>query len=394
MVISSDQSAFPVTLPSVNFVDVLVTGQGSQTALNNNILLASAGSGSYDTLGTTGIAYRSISLQVVPAAGTVTAGAITFEGSNDNTNFTPFFLVDEANVTAIPASIYTIVAATNRYFKGPIVWRYVRARISTGITGTTTGVQAFARLSTTPFTDGRLTVTQSAAASLLTSSTVTSVVPGVTATSLGKAEDAVHASGDTGVMSLAVSNVAQTVLNSADGDYTPIASDTKGNLLITGNVASGTADAGNPLKTGGRARTSDIASVANDVRVDSIYDKSGRQVTFPYALPENLISGTITTAMTATTSTQLIAAPGAGLFNYITQITISNAHATVGTDLHLQDGSGGTAFYAIPAAAVYGGAAITFPAPLKQPTANTALFIVNVTTGASTKASASGFKGA
>lgn len=161
-----------------------------------------------------------------------------------------------------------------------------------------------------------------------------------------------------------------------------------------GTVAHDSADSGAPIKTGGRARTSDITSVANDDRVDAIFDKSGRQVIFPYCLPENLVSGAITTAMTGTTSTSLIAAPGAGLYNYITQVTVSNAHATVGTDVTLQDGSGGTAFYTIPAAAVYGGAAIQFNPPLRQPTSNTALYCVNITTGASTKVSASGFKGA
>jgi hypothetical protein len=108
----------------------------------------------------------------------------------------------------------------------------------------------------------------------------------------------------------------------------------------------------------------------------------------------NLVSGCISTAMTGTTSTSLVAAPGASLRNYITQITVSNSHATVGTDVAIQDGSGGTTFYVIPAAAVYGGAAISFPTPLRQPTTNTALYCVNVTTGASTKVSASGFKAA
>lgn len=176
--------------------------------------------------------------------------------------------------------------------------------------------------------------------------------------------------------------------NSITVDGTVTASNT------TGSIAHDSADSGNPVKVGGRARTSDITSVANDDRVDSIYDKSGRQIVFNYCLPENLVSGAITTAMTGTTSTSLIAAPGAGLYNYITQVTVSNAHATVGTDVTLQDGNGGTAFYTIPAAAVYGGAAITFNPPLRQPTSNTALYCVNITTGASTKVSASGFKGA
>lgn len=161
-----------------------------------------------------------------------------------------------------------------------------------------------------------------------------------------------------------------------------------------GNVAHDAADSGAPVKTGGRARTSDITSVANDDRTDSVHTKNGFQVVFPFCLPENLVSGAITTAMTGTTSTSLIAAPGAGLYNYITQVTVSNSHATVGTDVTLQDGNGGTAFYTIPAAAVYGGASIQFNPPLRQPTSNTALYCVNITTGASTKVSASGFKGA
>lgn len=117
-------------------------------------------------------------------------------------------------------------------------------------------------------------------------------------------------------------------------------------------------------------------------------------LTMQVAAAANLVNGAITTAMTGTTSTSLIAAPGAGLHNMLTQFTVSNAHATQGTDIVLQDGSSGTTIYTVPAAANYGGATITFNPPLRQPTVNTALFVANVTTGASTKASASGFKAA
>ena len=109
--------------------------------------------------------------------------------------------------------------------------------------------------------------------------------------------------------------------------------------------------------------------------------------------PDNFVSGAITTAMAGIVSTSLVAAPGVGLRNYITTIIVSNAHATVGTDIVIQDGTGGATLLTIPAAAVYGGAAITLPTPLRQPTANTAIFVANVTTGASTKVSAVGYKG-
>lgn len=62
---------------------------------------------------------------------------------------------------------------------------------------------------------------------------VTRVIPGTTATSLGKAEDAAHASGDTGVMALAVRNdSAATSLSGTDGDYTPIAVDANGRQFV------------------------------------------------------------------------------------------------------------------------------------------------------------------
>lgn len=165
-------------------------------------------------------------------------------------------------------------------------------------------------------------------------------------------------------------------------------------IYVQGQLAHDAVDAGNPLKIGAKAQSAEITAVANGDLANLITDLVGKLIVLPYANPENFVSGVITTAMTVTTSTSLIAAPAAGLRNYITQITVSNAHATVGTDMIIQDGSAGTILYNIPAAAVYGGAALSFPTPLRQPTTATAIFIQNVTTGASTKASASGYKGA
>jgi len=161
-----------------------------------------------------------------------------------------------------------------------------------------------------------------------------------------------------------------------------------------GDAAHDAADSGNPVKIGGRARSSEIAAVSNNDRSDLLTDLVGKLIVLPYANPENFVSGCISSAMTGTTSTSLIAAPASGLRNYITQITVSCSHATQGTDVLIQDGSGGTTLYVIPAAAVYGGASITFPTPLRQPTTATAIYCANVTTGSSIKVSASGYKGA
>ncbi len=51
---------------------------------------------------------------------------------------------------------------------------------------------------------------------------ILTVTPGTGASNLGKAEDAVHGSGDVGVMSLAVRNDALAALGGADGDYAPL----------------------------------------------------------------------------------------------------------------------------------------------------------------------------
>jgi hypothetical protein len=112
-----------------------------------------------------------------------------------------------------------------------------------------------------------------------------------------------------------------------------------------------------------------------------------------YNLPTSPVSG-LTAAMTGTTSTAVtgMGAPGSGLRNYITTAACGNSHATVGTFVEFQDGSGGTTFFTVPAAAVYGGSITPFPAPLKQPTANTALYVKDTTTGANVVCSFAGFK--
>jgi len=51
---------------------------------------------------------------------------------------------------------------------------------------------------------------------------VTSIVPGTAATNLGKAEDVAHASGDVGVMALAVRKAAPVDVSGTDGDYEPL----------------------------------------------------------------------------------------------------------------------------------------------------------------------------
>lgn len=59
---------------------------------------------------------------------------------------------------------------------------------------------------------------------------ISSVTPGTTATSLGKAEDAAHTTGDVGVMALAVRQDSPAALAGASGDYIPLTTNAQGAL--------------------------------------------------------------------------------------------------------------------------------------------------------------------
>jgi len=80
---------------------------------------------------------------------------------------------------------------------------------------------------------GRLSVDASGVA-IPISTIAGAITPGTAATSLGKAEDAAHASGDTCVFVLAVRNDAGGALATTDGDYIPFTTDATGALRVTG----------------------------------------------------------------------------------------------------------------------------------------------------------------
>lgn len=65
---------------------------------------------------------------------------------------------------------------------------------------------------------------------------INAIIPGASATNLGKTEDAVAASGDTGVFALGVRNDAQATSTSGDGDYIQQSHDARGAVRV--NTAS------------------------------------------------------------------------------------------------------------------------------------------------------------
>ena len=82
---------------------------------------------------------------------------------------------------------------------------------------------------------------------------VLSVVPGTGTTNLGKAEDASHISGSTGVMSLGVrTDIIGSSLVDSVGDYAPFQVSASGALYVTGSEIENAAVQSEPLLIGGR----------------------------------------------------------------------------------------------------------------------------------------------
>jgi hypothetical protein len=194
----------------------------------------------------------------------------------------------------------------------------------------------------------------------------TSVTPGTAATNLGKAEDAAHTTADVGVFALGVRNDANTTVTSTAGDYSQISVDLAGNARVVGNIDTDTADAGSPVKIGGQARTTNPTAVANADRVNAMFDKVGKFVIKTDAPRELVNRNNIT--LTSTTETTLVAAGGAGVFNDLTTLIITNTNTTTGVRVDIRDATAGTVRFSV-AIAPNGGAVIPFSVPVPQTTA-------------------------
>lgn len=186
------------------------------------------------------------------------------------------------------------------------------------------------------------------------------------------------------VLTAAGALIGGDAANGLDVDVTRVT----GTVTVGGVAAHDAAISGSPSRVAGRARTSDYTAVANDDTTDILTDTVGKQIVLPYAIPENFVSG-LTAAITGTAATSVIATPGASIRNYITNVLVTNSHATVGTVVELLDNT--TAIYRGYAAPAGGGFSLTFPVPLKC-TANVAFQAQNITTSSNTYVSASGYK--
>jgi len=135
---------------------------------------------------------------------------------------------------------------------------------------------------------------------------------------------------------------------------------------VAGDVAHDGVDSGNPVKTGGVARTTNPTAVADGDRVNRIHDDLGRQVVVLNHVRDLVTDNTIT--LSTTTETTLLAQV-ASTFLDLTLLVITNTSATA-VRVDIRDTTTGTVRISVGIAA-NGGAVIPFAVPRPQATVNT-----------------------
>lgn len=317
------------------------TGKQLSVISTNNSSTATLGGGAAFTGTADEITqYSSVSVYVISNVASATDG-LSIQQSNDGSNW------DNVDV-------YTVPAATGKTFGVQCVGRYLRIVYTNGA-----GAQASFRLQTILHTNMQRNSTvrpqdarsndndfsenlaylmgyNSSTWDRLRSDTtngldvdVTRVIPGTTSTALGKAEDAQHTSGDTGVFVLQVANEAQTTL-AADADYIASSADVKGNSMVVGNIAHDGVDAGNPLRMGATAiaHGTNPAAVAAADRTTLYANRAG--IPFSIGGHPNLQSAEYFTSG-AITDDNILPTIAGGTKYVITSISVTCSAANVTT---------------------------------------------------------------
>lgn len=166
----------------------------------------------------------------------------------------------------------------------------------------------------------------------------TSVTPGTGATQLGKAEDAAHASGDVGVMAMAVRKDTNTQATSADTDYSEISVDAYGAVFSRAdhpNRFTCSLDAvGTTLTQCQAAPGASLSLYVTDVIAQSTTGTAG-QFGLRFGTGANCGTGTGNLLMSSTATARIASpantvAPTEINFNTPLKVTANNAICVVG----------------------------------------------------------------
>lgn len=227
-------------------------------------------------------AFRWISLHLVSGA---FSGTITYQGSNNNTDWASVGMMSVGNTQSSGATTSSFTTTANVLTGCPVTFKHFRARITSYTSGSITGTAEFSSAPVTPVSFGAAVTNQT--------------------------EDAAHASGAGGMFVLGVRNDTEQVLTSADGDYSPVAVDSSGRVLVK-NIDLATTALRDALRGAGSRSFTDLYNLLAQQREfsESLFtDNSGanylRRVTYD--------ESTGTTTVIYTDLTGATVTPGAGL---------------------------------------------------------------------------------
>jgi hypothetical protein len=158
---------------------------------------------------------------------------------------------------------------------------------------------------------------------------------------------------------------------------------------VQGTIAAGTGVGQNPVQIGGKGITTLPAVVDTGDVVNITTDVLGRIINVPWSPSADRESG-LSVALTDTTSTT---ASGAALKWYITDILVTNSHATVGTLVSIEDTAGSpVTLWQGYAAAAGGGFSYNFSMPIATSAVNLHIHAKCGTTGSNVYVCINAFK--
>jgi hypothetical protein len=219
-----------------------------------------------------------------------------------------------------------------------------------------------------------LPVLLTAGGSSIGSATLTAVVPGTSATQLGKAVDSPAGGTDTGVAVLAVRTTTPATVTPANGDWVPLRTDDQGSLRV--NITSGGSQASidDSAFTAGSTEVVPVAFLADETSTDSVDENDmgaarmtldRKQIVTPYAHTAGGATP-VTYVSAASTNATLVKNSAGQIYTVIcTNINASarylkifdkSTSPTVGTDVPVQN-------YMIPGNS--NGFVIALPMPLQ-----------------------------
>lgn len=162
-------------------------------------------------------------------------------------------------------------------------------------------------------------------------------------------------------------------------------------MLAFGAAADSSAAVGNPVPMAVEARTTQKTSATNAQTMRPVATVAGVPIARPYSIPELEWSYPAATGgITNTSDVVAKAAAGASIRNYVTGCQLQNVNATA-TEFVIKDGST-VLWRAYLPASMPAAVSVNFANPLKG-TANTAVNIACITTGAQVYADVQGYAG-